>query len=129
MTSRSNRSISGIRKRVIDSAAPMGISADMKCKPLITWPGGKTRHLKRLLPHVPTGRGTGYIEPFAGGCALLLAKEKSSLEVVNDINGDLINLYRVAAAHPDELARILESFPPASREQISCSRPARAMAA
>ena len=94
----------------------------MKCKPLISWPGGKTRHLKRLLPYVPTGRGTGYIEPFAGGCALLLAKEKSQLEVVNDVNGDLINLYRVASLHADELCRVLETFPPASREQIACSR-------
>lgn len=64
----------------------------MKIKPLISWPGGKTRHLKNLLPYVPTGPRSGYIEVFAGGCALLLAKAKSRLEVVNDINGDLINL-------------------------------------
>ena len=94
----------------------------MKIKPLISWPGGKTRHLKRLLPYIPTGVGHGYIEAFAGGCAVLLAKEKSWMEVVNDVNGDLINLYRVAAHHPDELARILSKFPPASREHIAISR-------
>lgn len=94
----------------------------MKCKPLISWPGGKTRHLARLLPYIPTGHRTGYIEPFAGGCALLLAKAPSHLEVVNDINGDLINLYRIAAHHADELCRIIQTFPPASREWISHSR-------
>jgi DNA adenine methylase len=94
----------------------------MKTNTLISWPGGKSRHLKRILPYIPTGKGTGYIEPFAGGCAVLLAKERSTLEVVNDINGDLVNLYRVAALHPEELVRCLGAFPPASREHIAISR-------
>lgn len=92
----------------------------MRTLPILSWPGGKSRHLKRLLPHIPAG--AGYIEAFAGGCALLLAKPKSRLEVVNDINGDLVNLYRVAANHPDELARKLRELPPASRAQIDHTR-------
>jgi DNA adenine methylase len=92
----------------------------MRTLPLLSWPGGKSRHLKRLLPHIPAG--AGYIEAFAGGCALLLAKPQSRLEVVNDINGDLINLYRCAANHPDELARKLRELPPASRAQIDHTR-------
>lgn len=92
----------------------------MKALPLISWPGGKTRHLKRLLPHIP--EGAGYVEAFAGGCALLLAKPKSRMEVVNDVNGDLINVYRVAANHPDELARKLREMPPASRAYIDQAR-------
>jgi DNA adenine methylase len=62
------------------------------------------------------------VEPFAGGCAVLLAKERSTLEVVNDINGDLVNLYRVVANHPEELARVMGTFPPASREHIAISK-------
>jgi DNA adenine methylase len=92
----------------------------MRTLPLLSWPGGKSRHLKRLLPHVPAA--AGYIEAFAGGCALLLAKPKSRLEVVNDTNGDITNLYRCAARHPDELARSLRELPPASREQTTISR-------
>jgi DNA adenine methylase len=88
--------------------------------PIISWPGGKSRHLKHLLPHIP--EGAGYIEAFAGGCALLLAKPKSKLEVVNDINSDLINLYRCVANHPDELARKLQELPPASRQQVDRTR-------
>lgn len=94
----------------------------MKVRPLISWPGGKTRHLNRILPYVPTNSDSGYIEAFAGGCALLLAKSKSRLEVVNDINNDLVNLYRVAANHAEELARIVATLPPASRTQIAHSR-------
>lgn len=100
----------------------MGISAGMKVKPLISWPGGKSRHLTRILPYVPTGPGSGFVEAFAGGCAVLLAKQKSTLEVVNDINGDLVNLYRVVANHPEELARVVSTFPPASRDQIAESK-------
>ena len=92
----------------------------MRTLPILSWPGGKSRHLKRLLPHIPDG--AGYIEAFAGGCALLLAKPRTKLEVVNDVNGDLVNLYRCAANHPDELARKLRELPPASREQIANTR-------
>lgn len=92
----------------------------MRTLPLLSWPGGKSRHLKRLLPHVPAS--AGYIEAFAGGCALLLAKPKSRLEIVNDTNGDITNLYRCVARHPEELARSLRELPPASREQTTISR-------
>jgi hypothetical protein len=91
----------------------------MRTLPLLSWPGGKSRHLKRILPHIPAS--AGYIEAFAGGCAVLLAKPKSRLEVVNDVNGDLVNLYRVAANHPDELVRKFLELP-GSREQIKHSR-------
>jgi DNA adenine methylase len=97
----------------------MRISPGMRTLPLLSWPGGKSRHLKRLLPHIPAQ--AGYIEAFAGGCALLLAKPKSKLEVVNDINDDLVNLYRCAANHPDELARKFRELP-SSRVQIDHSR-------
>lgn len=78
----------------------------MKTSPLLSWPGGKTRLLKHLLPFIP--EHSGYIEVFAGGLALLLAKEPSKLEVVNDIHGDIVNLYRVAKYHPDALTKELE---------------------
>lgn len=81
----------------------------MKTKPLVSWAGGKTRLLKRLLPHIPAH--AGYIEVFAGGCAMLLAKEPSRLEVVNDVDGNLVTLYKVAKYHPDALAMELELLP------------------
>ena len=90
----------------------------MKTKPLISWPGGKTRLLKHLLPYIAPERG--YIEVFAGGCALLLAKERSTLEVANDLNGDIINLFRVANYHPDELSKEIQRLP-ASRQLLAHS--------
>ena len=70
-------------------------------KPIVRWPGGKTRLLKHLLPLIRPHKT--YVEAFAGGMALMLAKERSRAEVVNDINGDLVNLYRHAQFHLDAL--------------------------
>lgn len=73
-------------------------------KPLIPWPGGKTRLAKTLLPLFPDHRC--YVEPFAGAAALLFARERPApVEVLNDINGDLIRLYRCVQHHLEEFVR------------------------
>jgi DNA adenine methylase len=73
----------------------------LKLRSLLRWPGGKARHLKTILPLITPH--TCYVEPFAGGLAVLLAKEPSRLEVINDANRDLITLYRCAQHHPEAL--------------------------
>ncbi len=70
---------------------------------IIAWPGGKRRLLKHLLSDIPPH--TTYCEAFAGGAALLLAKEPAKAEVLNDLNGDLVRLYRCVQHHLDELIR------------------------
>jgi DNA adenine methylase len=57
--------------------------------------------LKYILPLIPPHHC--YCEPFAGGLAVFLAKERSKLEVVNDQNGVLVALYRNAQYHVEEL--------------------------
>lgn len=88
---------------------------ESRVKPVVRWPGGKTRLLKHILPLIPPH--TCYCEPFAGGLAVLLAKPRSGLEIVNDLNGDLVALYRCAQYHMDELVRELE-FMIASRRNL-----------
>ncbi len=82
----------------------------------MSWPGGKTRLLKHLLPLIP--EHTCYCEPFAGGLAVLLAKPRSSLEVINDANRDLITFYRCVRFHQDPLLTELE-FVLNSREEFT----------
>ncbi|MDX8389717.1 MAG: DNA adenine methylase [Mariprofundaceae bacterium] len=48
---------------------------------------------------------TCYVEPFCGAAALLYKKEKSKCEVLNDINDELINLYRVLQHHLEEFVK------------------------
>jgi DNA adenine methylase len=43
-----------------------------------------------------------YCEVFAGGASVFWIKEVSQVEVLNDINSELINLYRVVQYHPNE---------------------------
>lgn len=70
-------------------------------RPVIAWPGGKTRLLRHLLPLVP--KHNLYCEVFGGGLALFLAKPESPVEVVNDINGELVSFYRQVKFHLDPL--------------------------
>jgi DNA adenine methylase len=71
--------------------------------------------LADILPLIPPHEC--YVEPFAGGLAVLLAKERSKLEVLNDINGDLVNFYRCVRFHSDVLLTELE-FVLNSREEF-----------
>ena len=73
----------------------------VRTKPVLRWPGGKTRHLKYILPLIPEHHC--YCEAFAGGLAVFLAKERSKLEVVNDQKDILVALYRNAKYHIEEL--------------------------
>lgn len=75
----------------------------MQAKPLFPWIGGKRRLAKRLLPLFPDH--TCYVEPFCGAAALFFMKEQSRVEVLNDISGDIVNLYRVVQHHLDEFVR------------------------
>ncbi len=84
-------------------------------KTIFPWPGGKSWAAKYVLPLI--SKHTCYVEPFAGGLAILLAKEPSALEIVNDINSDLINFFRCAQFHRDELIKELQ-FVLNSREEF-----------
>jgi DNA adenine methylase len=57
-----------------------------------------------------------YCEVFGGSAAVLFKKEQSKVEIYNDLNSWLVNLYRVIRNQPDELINSLE-FMPYSREE------------
>lgn len=71
--------------------------------PVIPWIGGKRRLAKKIIPLFP--QHECYVEPFAGAAALFFMKEPAKVEVLNDINSDLVNLYRVIRHHTDEFVR------------------------
>lgn len=82
-------------------------------KPLVKRPGGKSRMLKHLLPIIDAIPHRVYVEPFCGGAAVLVAKKPSEHEVINDIDGDLINLYKQVKYHlpalVHELRQVVDS--------------------
>jgi DNA adenine methylase len=75
--------------------------------------GGKRRLAKRLValfpPHVT------YCEVFLGGGQVFFRKEPSKVEVLNDLDGDVVNFFRVCQQHHEELCRYLK-FVLVSRE-------------
>lgn len=64
----------------------------LKIGPFVKWAGGKTQLLERLEARMPDNYGK-YYEPFIGGGALLLDVQPERA-VINDINGQLLNVYR-----------------------------------
>ncbi len=72
-------------------------------KPFIAWQGGKRRLADIIIPMLPEHQC--YVEPFAGGAAIYFIKEPSKVEVLNDINGELVNLYRVVKHHLEEFLK------------------------
>src|SRR5215469_459025 len=60
---------------------------------VIHWAGGKGRQLDYLLPLIPVTRI--YCEPFGGGASVLLNRPASEIEVYNDLDGELVNLFGV----------------------------------
>lgn len=71
--------------------------------PIIPWIGGKRRLADRLIRLFPSHKC--YCEPFAGAAAVFFAKPPADVEVLNDVNGELINLYRVVQHHLEEFVR------------------------
>jgi DNA adenine methylase len=70
------------------------------------WVGGKSRLRKYIVemlsPH------TCYVEPFAGAAWVLFGKQRSDVEVINDIDDQLINFFRVLRDKPEELIASFE---------------------
>lgn len=71
------------------------------------WLGGKSQLARTIIDMMP--EHIHYCEVFGGAGWVLFKKSPSKLETINDINGDLINLYRIFKYHPDALAQEFQS--------------------
>lgn len=76
----------------------------------ISWIGGKKLLRRQILEQFPEpGTFDRYIEVFGGAAWLLFAKEQhAKMEVYNDVNGQLVNLFRVVKYHPEALQKELD---------------------
>ena len=97
---------------------PPGISGLRSPRKLILfgWYGGKFSHLDWLMPLLP--RCHHYCEPFAGSAAVLLNRAPSAIETYNDLDGEIVNFFRVLRDNGDELTRAI-GLTPFSREEFS----------
>lgn len=73
--------------------------------------GGKRLLRKRIVEHFPTEGVTRYVEVFGGAGWVLFYKSKHATEeIFNDLDGELINLFRVVKYHANELKRQLDGM-------------------
>ncbi|MFZ0887244.1 MAG: DNA adenine methylase [Candidatus Binataceae bacterium] len=79
------------------------------------WYGGKFNHLDWLLPLLPACHH--YCEPFAGSAAVLLNREPSPVESYNDIDGEVVNFFRVLREQKDRLTEAI-GLTPFAREEF-----------
>lgn len=76
---------------------------------LLNYPGAKWGMAKMIVNLMPKHRS--YLEPFFGSGAVLFNKYPSAIETVNDIDGDIVNFFRVLRQQPDELAEAIALTP------------------
>jgi DNA adenine methylase len=69
----------------------------------LSYIGGKRSLAKRLIALFP--KHTTYVEAFAGGAQVFFHKEPSRVEVLNDLDGEIVNFFRVCKEHHEELLR------------------------
>lgn len=88
---------------------------------VIRYPGSKWRIADWIISHFPEGyEKMVYLEPFAGSGAVFYNKRPGAVETINDLDGDIVNLFRVLRDNPKELKRLL-TLTPYSREEYDRS--------
>lgn len=76
---------------------------------LLNYPGAKWGMAEQICALMPEHRT--YLEPFFGSGAVFFTKAPSRIETINDLDGEIVNFFRVMREQPEELARLIELTP------------------
>ena len=86
--------------------------------PVAPWLGGKKQLASRLIARIEAIPHKTYVEPFVGmGGVFLRRKWRPRLEVANDLNGEIVNLFRILQRHLPQLMDVMR-FGVASRREF-----------
>lgn len=83
-------------------------------KPILKYPGAKWNCANWIIGHFPAHMH--YVEPFFGSGAVFFNKAPARHEVINDLSGDVVNLFRVIRDDGERLAALIEMTPWAREE-------------
>ncbi|MEW5745259.1 MAG: DNA adenine methylase [Nitrospirota bacterium] len=78
-------------------------------KRVLNYPGSKWTIADWIVQHMP--QHDSYLEPFFGSGAVFFQKERSVIETVNDLDGNVVNLFSVIRDRGNELARLIQMTP------------------
>lgn len=99
----------------MDEAPELSAHTEISSPP-IRYTGGKWNLGPWIIGHFPPHNC--YVEPFCGGASVLFRKNPSITEVMNDLNGEVINFFDVLRERADELIRAIE-LTPYSRAELN----------
>lgn len=94
----------------------------MSAKPILKWPGAKWQLADWLVAHLPAHEV--YLEPFFGSGAVFFSKAPARLETVNDLDGAVVNFFRVLRERPEALAWQVSATPWSRAEWEQSYQPA-----
>lgn len=83
-------------------------------KPVLKYPGSKWRIAKEIVQLIPEHHA--YIEPYFGSGAVFFSKDASHIELINDLDDNVPNLFKCIRDCPDELAGFIAAVPYARYE-------------
>jgi hypothetical protein len=78
-------------------------------KAVLKYPGAKWRIADWIISYMPEHRS--YLEPYAGSLAVFFNKQQSPIETINDIDGDVVNLFRCIHNDSKRLASLVAATP------------------
>lgn len=90
-------------------------------RPALRYYGGKWILAPWIISHFPPHKN--YLEPCGGAASVLLQKERSPLETYNDLDGNVVNFFRVLRDRPDTLIEKLRLTPWAREEYLTSLQP------
>lgn len=99
----------------------MNVAPDAPKRPALRYYGGKFKLAPWIISHFP--KHLNYVEPCGGAASVLLQKPRSPLETYNDLDGNVVNFFRVLRDQPDELIRKIRLTPWAREEYEDCLQP------
>ncbi len=90
----------------------------MRYNQIMKYPGSKWKIADWIVKHFPPHKV--YCEPYFGSGGVFFTKQPSYIETINDLNGDVVNLFKVCRERPEELAAAIEMTPFAREEYTNC---------
>ena len=87
----------------------MIIAPDAPARPALRYHGAKWRAASWIVACLPEDHDS-YIEPFGGSAAVLLNKPRSPIEVYNDLDGEVVNFFRILRERPEDIPLLVRHF-------------------
>ena len=85
------------------------MNEDKTPRPVLKYPGSKWKTAEWIISLMPPHKS--YLEPFFGSGAVFFKKPPSRIETINDMDGEIVNLFRCIREQPEELARAVACTP------------------